>query len=246
MKKGKYKSYLSLYDFKKNKAKDIPYDLSTIKTKHSLNECYLCGVLLDKNNSSKDHIPSQCLFYGFPNKYKINRITVPCCKKCNIELSKYENEFRNLIGVTANKNKRLKPICVKSVRELLRNNNLSRLLISCDNKICGIEFSNIPILKSIDKNFKGVFYKINGFRLPNYFQLYYLSQLDVPQDLNIDNCLYSSKWYYSGNENIFKIKIVFLNTKMEKTLSINNTSFIISKLVFHKNYIYYVIANRIQ
>ena len=163
--------YKTLYDLFQERKKNKAYNLNQQKRICKQDECYYCGITLNRKNRTKDHIPSQCLFVGYPERYKQNRLTVPCCNKCNFELSKHENEFRNYIGITNQNNKKAKLISRNSAKELTLQKNLSRLKFSNNGQVSGVEFDNESIFKTHEKNFKGVFYRLYGYRLPENFQL---------------------------------------------------------------------------
>ena len=236
--------YKTLYDLFQERKKGKACNLSLQKRHYKSNECYYCGTMLNKKNKTRDHIPSQCLFVGFAEKYKQNRITVPCCKECKFKLSQYENEFRNCIGITNSKNKKAKLITQKSVKELLMVKNFSRLHFSDKGQVCGVDFDCTPIEIPHEKNFKGVFYRLYGYRLPDNFQLYIFDS-NIQLSLNINDYLHSQKWYYSGSDKIFKIKIAMLNSKMKVVPLIDRASFIFSKLIYHQSHIIYIIAKRL-
>lgn len=61
--------------------------------------CYLCGSLKDL---TKDHIPPKNLF---PNPKPSDLITVPCCKKCNEEMSTIDESFRVFVSSVINRSK---------------------------------------------------------------------------------------------------------------------------------------------
>lgn len=61
--------------------------------------CYLCGSC---ENLTKDHIPPKNLF---PDPKPSNLITVPCCKKCNEEMSTIDESFRVFVSSVINRSK---------------------------------------------------------------------------------------------------------------------------------------------
>ena len=240
----KIRPYKTLYDLFQERKKGKACSLSLQKRRYKSNECYYCGTILNKKNKTRDHIPSQCLFVGFAEKYKQNRITVPCCKECNFKLSQYENEFRNFIGITNSKNKKAKLITQKSVKELFMINNFSRLHFSDKGQVYGVDFECNSIEITHIKNFKGVFYRLYGYRLPDNFQTNIVSS-NIPLPFNINDYLECQKWFYSGSDKIFKFKIAILNRKMKVVSSINRASFIFCKLIYHQSHIIYIIAKRL-
>ena len=61
--------------------------------------CYNCGNELNSQNRTREHIPAQNMFVGYPDEYKVNRITVPACYSCNNLYSKVDQEIRDAIGI---------------------------------------------------------------------------------------------------------------------------------------------------
>ncbi|EEP55655.1 hypothetical protein [Clostridium butyricum] len=100
----------------------------TFDSKH----CFLCGELLDENNSTVEHIFPKWLQHkhglwdqtlrlpnGSPIKYK--QLIVPCCKKCNNEhLSSMEKSVREALDSGIEKVKELdKTIIYKWVIKII-------------------------------------------------------------------------------------------------------------------------------
>ena len=53
----------------------------------SKERCYNCGKILKPNEITREHIPARNLFEGYDEQYKVQRITVKACRKCNQEYS---------------------------------------------------------------------------------------------------------------------------------------------------------------
>ena len=64
--------------------------------KKSFMKCYNCGEPLTKKTKTKEYVPQQNLFKGFPEDHKKNRITVPSCFECNNGASDIDDELRNM------------------------------------------------------------------------------------------------------------------------------------------------------
>lgn len=82
--------------------------------------CFNCGKPFASSfdyRKTKDHIPPQCFYVGFPESYKVNRKTVPSCFKCNNSFSKIDKLFRNVLGFTndIDGNERITTEAVKSL-----------------------------------------------------------------------------------------------------------------------------------
>lgn len=64
-----------------------------MKTKFKTQLCCYCGI---HKATTKDHIPPKAIF-NTPRPNDL--ITVPCCKECNIEASKYDERFKAYLGI---------------------------------------------------------------------------------------------------------------------------------------------------
>lgn len=171
--------------------------------------CYNCGIEIDSNESTSEHIPAKCLFDGYDEKYKVNRITVDACSKCNGGFNPTDEEFRNMIGIIS-KNKENNKLTEKSVRSILRKDKqLTRLDYNGLNKVSGVSFSKGTIEDFHKKNFKGLFKYQYGKVLPDNYELW----------VNIDENDWSDitkgmlgfcemfDWKHSGHPDIFKYKL---------------------------------------
>lgn len=59
--------------------------------------CYNCGIELEDKDVTREHIPARNLFEGYDEKYKVNRLTVPACLKCNGQYSPTDEEFSSYV-----------------------------------------------------------------------------------------------------------------------------------------------------
>ena len=86
----------------------------------SSKRCYNCGCeFTDDNKETVEHIPMQALYAGYSPEYKINRITVPGCYKCNHEYAKIDQELRDFIGITNDNDEAQLELTAKSCKETL-------------------------------------------------------------------------------------------------------------------------------
>lgn len=124
--------------------------------------CYNCGNPIDEKELTKEHVPAKNLFEGYDEKYKVNRITVAACLKCNGEYSPTDEDFRNMIGAIA-KRKENNAIAEKTKRSLLRKDP-QKQTFSIDNigKISGITLNEITVEQYHKKNFKALFFDKYG------------------------------------------------------------------------------------
>lgn len=66
------------------------------KGKHSTKRCVYCGKELFFDDKTKDHVPPRFIFKENSDDIKENRITVPCCFKCNQKYSIIEQRLKPL------------------------------------------------------------------------------------------------------------------------------------------------------
>ena len=155
------------------------------------------------------------LFCGFPNEYKINRITVPACYNCNQEYSKIDHTLRDLIGITNENDESLSPMTKSAIRNIFlsKKNGLERLEIDKD----GIPYIGFTIKDIIDihkKHFKGLFYHKFKCPLPDDFDIQIVCDLDEDKTrIEYANLIctlfdkYQIEWEASGHLDIFKYRI---------------------------------------
>jgi Leucine-rich repeat (LRR) protein len=82
--------------------------------------CFLCHQPIGRKdeNETVEHIPMRGLFDGYGDEFKINRITVPSCFKCNNETSSIDEDFRNFIA-SIGETPILAPMADKTIRSVL-------------------------------------------------------------------------------------------------------------------------------
>ena len=128
-----------------------------IKKMKSKQRCYNCGKIIKEKEVTKEHIPAKNLFEGYDEKYKVQRITVLACLKCNQQYSPTDEDFRNMIGAIA-KRKENNAITNKTKRSLLRKDPARKTFtIDSLGKISGITLNEITVEEYHKKNFKGLF-----------------------------------------------------------------------------------------
>ena len=87
----------------------------------SLKRCYNCGCeFTDDNKETVEHVPMQALYAGYSPEYKVNRITVSGCYKCNHEYAKIDQELRDFIGITNDNDEAQLELTAKAVRNITR------------------------------------------------------------------------------------------------------------------------------
>ncbi|MBK8565568.1 MAG: hypothetical protein IPN76_20035 [Saprospiraceae bacterium] len=174
--------------------------------------CYNCRIELNKDNQSKEHIPAQAFFAGYGNDFKINRITVPACKRCNIGYSKTDQELRDAIGVTNDRNEHSREYTRKSVSSILKKKGRNKLYSDEKGSIIAVSFAYNDFKKTVIKDFKGVFHHKFGYPLPRGWKIEIVSGFEEksrPQRAasSIYAHLNSSNWSISGHTDIFRFKI---------------------------------------
>ena len=182
--------------------------------------CYNCGNEIDSSKSTKEHIPARSLFEGYDEAYKVNRITVDACLKCNGQYSPTDEEFRNMIGIIA-KRKENNKISEKSVRSILRKDkDNTRLHFEGFDKVSGVTFSKGSIEDFHKKNFKGLFkYQYNKVLLDNYGLWVNIDENDWSKPtLAMLGFLEMFEWKCSGHVEIFKYKLQPFRLHIENPL----------------------------
>lgn len=171
--------------------------------------CYNCGIEIESNEATAEHIPAKNLFTGYDNKYKVNLITVHACSKCNGGYSPTDEEFRNMIGVIS-KHKENNKITEKSIRSILRKDKqLTRLDFNRLNKVSGVTFSKGTIEEFHKKNFKGLFkHQYDKILSDNYELWVNIDENDWSNlSLGILGFLKMFDWKHSGHPDIFTYKL---------------------------------------
>lgn len=184
--------------------------------------CYNCGIAMNRpgtqplaTSQTREHIPAQNLFIGYPDEYKANRITVPGCYNCNQEYSTIDNEMRDALGVINERDPLRDEITRRAVRNMIGRDNFRERVVMTEDQRLGFIFNYEPFFRYNIKNFKGIFHHICRFPFPNAeygvwslfvnggdeqdrghmerfgFQLY---------ELIIQN----AQWEHSGHPNIFQ------------------------------------------
>lgn len=230
-------------------------------------ECIYCGnPTISKNRAlklekktgkypnlglTKDHVPQQCLYDGYEPKYKANRYTVPACRKCNEELSNYEAELRDFIGVANENDAKQESITKNAVKNILSKSDGNKRLRKDENgKVIGVEFDYNKLQPSHIKNFKGVYYKTYGKRLADSFEVNVVD-IDLKNGFEEQANKFldkNSNWKHSGHEDIFKYRIELVKAdasgELVKANNSNEAIMVLCQLVYHQNYAITVIGSK--
>ena len=215
--------------------------------------CYNCGKELTRSTNKREHIPAQCLFYGYSEEYKINRITVPCCLICNEEFSKIDQEIRDMIGIAKDEMTSEDNVTKKAVRSIMNKDTWKkRIEINEKGDANSVSFSYDAIIDINIKNFKGIFYYEFGQRLPEDYKM----DVIVPGDEKYNNhgkfmydLLLSENegWEKSGHDEIFKYIIKGIqndsDNNLMKTENLQQSIGLAAIIVYH-NVFPFVILSR--
>lgn len=228
-------------------------NIGSLKTTYQKKYCYICGRELTCHNRTKDHIPQKCIYEGCSNNKKKNLLTIYCCSECNTKLSSKEQELRNLLGITAEYGKQKEKIVKSSVKDLTLKKNHNRLFYG-DGKIIGVQFIKEDLNESAIKALKGIVLVLYNVLITNKFNIIVYSP-NFDQGINDkirigpEIILRHEKWYKSGSEKIFRFKITCLdknvNTVDRSNATIDKIQYIIAKLIYWEEIMFYVIANKI-
>lgn len=214
-----------------------------------MKKCYDCGIELNKQNKTKEHIPAQNLFYGFSEEYKINRITVPACNECNNKYSKIDQEIRDVIGVINDKNENQKEITQKAIKNIMRFQNWQNRVDMYGNERIeniSVSFSYENLRQLHIKNFKGVFYYQNLIPLHKNFHVEIIAEGDEVDSKLIliknmfKDYLDKKPWIQSGHKDIFRFKSAMINLNkpsmkydFSETQIIDESDFIVTEFYYH-------------
>ncbi len=170
--------------------------------------CYNCRTSLNPNQNHKEHIPAKCLFDGFPNQYKNNRITVPACYSCNQMFSPLDEEFRNLIGLI-NKHPEAIELTDKTTRSIERwTSRKARLLFNrFSSKPIAMQFNLSDIANTHIKNFKGLYYHLYNHPIQNNYKIvaHFDKNFQTEKSQKLVNYLTKNfSFKVSGHENVFR------------------------------------------
>ena len=219
--------------------------------------CYNCGIPLDRKSNKREHIPAQCLFYGYSEEYKINIITVPCCQICNNKYSNIDQDIRDLVGIAKDEMTIEDNVTKKAVRSIIKSNKkwINRVYLDENGNASAVTF-NYDAIRDINiKNFKGIFYHKVGERLsenlsvhvilPNY-EKYSVHGKIICDLLLSDN----EKWEISGHNTIFKYIIKGIANgncnNLIKTENLAAPIGLAAILVYHSSFECIVLARNID
>ncbi len=213
--------------------------------------CFNCGIpikSLSKGQRTKDHIPPQSFYLGFPEHYKSNRKTVDCCFKCNNDFSRIDELFRNILGFTNDieGNKEVTTVAVKSLFE-------KGQVVRGKDKIPAISVSQTDIYNFHKRCFKALHSKTYREYLDeNNFQITLIHEHDyeiisygmiLQQFVTKDN-----SWQISGHSDVFKYCIKQIafdeNKEMITASNMNSAVFIGIVMVYLESYAVVVLAQK--
>ena len=191
-----------------------------------MKRCYNCTKELDKRSVTKEHIPAKANFVGFSNEYKVNRITVPACYKCNQDYSTIDQEIRDAIGIMNENNEMHNVITEMAVSSLLKQKNANERLIFKSGIVLGVVFDREIFKKLHIKNFKGIFYYEFGLPISNdfIFEVILEEKFEIASKYKWFNTLYNyvsdqNETKVSGHRDIFEYKLKKMNLNENNELN---------------------------
>ncbi len=166
-------------------------------------------------SQTREHIPAQNLFVGYPVEYKNNRITVPGCYNCNQEYSTIDDEMRDAIGVMNERDPLRDEITARAVRNMAGRENFGERIVMTEEQRLGFIFNYEPFFRYNIKNFKGIFYHKCSFPFPEndygVTSLFANGGDEIDQGLmeRFGNEFYglitqNAEWEHSGHQDIFQ------------------------------------------
>src|SRR5690554_1565382 len=192
--------------------------------------CYNCGIELNKENRTKEHIPAQNTFIGYPPEYKLNRLTVPACFDCNNEYSKIDKEIRDAIGILNEDDSKQAEMTKKAVEAIMRDKNWPDRVEMKDGKVVSVSFDYNTFKKLHIKNFKGLFYSKYKHSIPDDYNIEIIAEGDF-EDVKLNSIAQFLTDYISeggdfqicGHKDIFQYKLKTL-TPMHGGDQINDSA----------------------
>lgn len=173
--------------------------------------CFNCGIslhLLPRMERTKDHIPPQCLFVGFPEGHKVNRKTVPCCLSCHKTFSTVDELFRNVLGFAYDLDHGNVEITKVAVAQLLKSGQIIRSTDGAPS----ITVSQADIHFFLKRCFKAIYYKTYSEIFPE--DQFEIAIIDENDTANIEGAIiiqqyitHEGRWDVSGNSDVFKYTI---------------------------------------
>ena len=171
--------------------------------------CYNCGVKLTIFNRTKEHVPAKCLYDGFDNIYKRNRITVPGCRKCNNEYAKIDQEIRDVLAVKNADASKKSELTEKGIHSIFSRANWKERIFTDENgNATAFDFSYNDLRQIHIKNYKALFARKYGVIVPENYKIEIIADGDenlikTAQTLH-DYLTLENKWEISGHQDIFK------------------------------------------
>lgn len=213
----------------------------------SSKRCYNCGCeFTDDNEETVEHIPMKALYTGYSPEYKINRVTVPGCNKCNSEYAKIDQELRDFIGITNDKDDAQLEITTKAVRNITRVNDFWKRLMPSNGEL-GVEFNLDVLAKIHKKHFKGLFYNKYKTPLSKDYEIRIIADGDEKDSKLVEwvNVFHEQleianiPWAVSGHKDIFQYRFVTLRCDEYGVYRIiddapNGSDWIICEMLYHK------------
>jgi len=208
-----------------------------------MTKCYNCGKSFEK--VTKEHIPPRCFSDVYPEEFKKNRITVPCCLKCNKQYAKLDNELRDLISIIKDGKDGNIDFLKKGVNSTLRKKKIGKdfgfdpesgeFLVSID---------YYPIEQLFVKCHKGMFYHKYGFPIDEMFESQASQKMINEKHNSAMNDFFEANHrnnpkslIISGHKEIFEASLfgykIGAFRKMEITENLDESIVVVSFMIFH-------------
>lgn len=207
--------------------------------------CYNCGVELNAENYTVEHVPAKNLYDDFDDSFKRNRITVPACRPCNELYSKIDQEIRDILAIKNDNVEEKKELTRKGVKSIMRRSSWKdRVYTDEQGNVTAVEF-NYDDLKSLHiKNFKALFFRKYGFCLPDDFVIEIVADGDENMiksaQILHDYTRTDKEWEVSGHEDVFKFILKDITPNEEKQIFYESGDFekiigVAGVLVYHED-----------
>ncbi len=186
---------------------------------HLPNICYECGIPLDKEILTREHVPPKCLF---PKSDRNSLITVPSCIEHNGGKSGDDEKFLQIMSIQVLANKKGQDIAKnKAVKSILRNRkrtkNLARdaTLIYVDEEKNG-QFKPTFAFKFDEREFNSSIFSICKGLHYHEFHKVFDGEVKIYNEFQISLDDDSVKKNQEYEKNRVMIKENFLNTERKR------------------------------
>jgi len=212
--------------------------------------CFKCGNELTKETVTKEHIPAKVFYSSLPAEYKVNLMTIPACRKCNEDHSKFDAVMRDAIGIMNEHNILHNELTKKAVSSILTASKLERLTFGDDGRVIAVEFDLDDFNDLALKTHYGIFYDRYEMPIPQYcatsveWHGVTYEQVAVYEEEVIGKY----GWNSIGHEDVFRYQMQDMHVtedgKLYSTGSLTGAIMVVSVMEFYRSFKFYGLSVR--